>query len=324
MFELTLTKATTAFAIFAGIYVLRKVLVRRFDYTKIDLQGKVAIVTGSNDGIGKATALVLAKQRCKVYLFCRDSEKSRNALRTIREESANDQVHLIPVDFADLGSIRSAADRFLSQESKLNILINNAAVLLATRQLTESGLEMQFAVNHLAPFYLTELLLPTLKASSPARIVNVSSAVAKLATLDFSDMDMEKSYGMMRAYQRSKLCNILHVKYLDRMLQGAGVTANACHPGGVHTGLLGRDFLKTYPWTWPLLYPLLETIQLVFFRTPEEGAMTSLYLAMDPTVEGNGGGYWDNLRRNDSFIPQANDDDLRDKLYQFSQDAVKK
>ncbi|ORY94838.1 short-chain dehydrogenase/reductase SDR [Syncephalastrum racemosum] len=298
--------------------------VRRFDHTKISLEGKVAIVTGSNDGIGKATALVLAKQKCKVYLFCRDSDKSRNALKSIREASGNDNVHLTPVDFSDLESIRVAVDQFLTQESKLNILINNAATITMKRQLTKDGFEMQLGVNHLAPFYLTELLLPTLKASTPARIVNVSSNASQWGKIDLDDMHMEKKpYSMWGAYGRSKLCNILHAKHLDRKLKGTGITVSAAHPGPVRTSL-GRNLEETYPWTRPILYLTLKPLMYLLFRSPEDGAMTPLYLAMEPSIEGNGGGYWDNLRRVEGINPVANDEELQDKLYSFSLDAVKK
>ncbi|ORY96794.1 hypothetical protein BCR43DRAFT_439951 [Syncephalastrum racemosum] len=314
---------TTALAILAGIYAIRSIFIRRFDYAKIDLQGKVAIVTGSNDGIGKAAALILAKQRCTVYLLCRDSDKSRSALESIRKASGNDKVHLIPVDLSDLDSVRNAATQFLSRENKLNILINNAAVLTTTRQLTKDGFEMQLGVNHLAPFCLTEALLPTLKASAPARIVNVSSAAIKWGKIDLDDMHMENPpYAMWAAYGRTKLCNVLYAKYLNRKLQGTGVTANACHPGAVRTSL-GRDFAKN-PWIRPILYLIWMPLQYLLCRSPEEGAMTTLYLSMEPSVEQNGGGYWDNLRRADHIKPQADNEELQDMLYEYSRNAIKK
>ncbi len=249
------------------------------------MQGKICIVTGANSGIGKATALGLAQMGATIVMVCRNQVKGEEAQNEIKEKSGNDAVDLMLADLSSQASIRQLAENFQQHYQQLHMLINNAGVANLTRRETVDGLEMTFAVNYLAPFLLTNLLLEKLKASAPARIVNVSSESHQSGYIKMDDLELEKGYRLMRAYGQSKLALVLFTYELARRLQGAGVTANCLHPGFVATnigqngvGSVGRSIVK-----------------LIFSRlgiSPEEGAKTSIYLASSPEIEGVTGKYF--------------------------------
>ena len=248
------------------------------------MQGKVCIVTGANSGIGKATALGLAQMGATVIMISRDQAKGEEAQHEIKEKSGNDAVHLMLADLSSQASIRQLAENFQQHYQQLHVLINNAGSVNLRRRETLDGLEMTFAVNYLAPFLLTNLLLDKLKASAPARIVNVSSESHESGYIKMDDLELEKGYRLMRAYGQSKLALVLFTYELARRLQGTGVTANCLHPGFVATnfgqngvGTVGRSITK-----------LIFTLGI----SPEEGAKTSIYLASSPEIEGVTGKYF--------------------------------
>ncbi|MCH7959150.1 MAG: SDR family oxidoreductase [Candidatus Hydrogenedentes bacterium] len=250
-----------------------------------DMNGKTCLVTGANSGIGKATAAGLAAMGATVVMVCRDAVKGETALNEIITETGSQDVSVMIADLASLKSIREFAANFLDKHERLDVLINNAAIMPTSRTETSDGFETQFGVNHLAPFLLTHLLLDLLKASAPSRIVNVSSTLHHKATLDLDDLQYERNkYRAMQAYGRSKLANILFTYELARRLKGTGVTANCLHPGVVRTSLM-RDL----PF---FLQPLLKIAGMMML-SPSGGARTSVHVATSPDLEGVTGEYFD-------------------------------
>lgn len=247
------------------------------------MQNKICVVTGANTGIGKATALGLAKLGATVVMVCRNRKRGAAALAEIKQQSGNQAVVLLLADLSSQAAIRQLAAEFTAQYPALHVLVNNAAIFLQQRTVTADGLEMQFAVNHLACFLLTNLLLDTLKAGAPARIVNVSSQTHSRGTIDFDDLQSERDYRATIVYADVKLANILFTYELARRLQGSGVTANCLHPGVVATNLLA-DYrgMPRAP----------RSASGSMGSGPKEGARTSLYLAAAPEVAGVSGEYF--------------------------------
>ena len=246
-----------------------------------------AIITGANSGIGLETAVALATQGLTTIITARDPERGKQALEDIRARSGSSDVDLVVFDLADMASVRAGAAALLDRCPRIDVLVNNAGVVLSVRRETVDGFESTFAINHLGPFLLTTLLLDRIKASAPARIVNVSSTAHNGARkgLDFDDLQNTAKYGGMSVYSQSKLANILFTIELARRLEGTGVTANALHPGTVRTGY-GRDGDTNF------LLELGIRIASPFFLSPAKGAATSIYLATSPEVEGVTGKYF--------------------------------
>jgi NAD(P)-dependent dehydrogenase (short-subunit alcohol dehydrogenase family) len=244
------------------------------------IAGKVCLVTGANAGIGRATALGLAKLDATVVMLCRDRERGESARAEIANESGNSNVMLMLCDLSAQKSIREFVANFRDRYDRLDVLINNAGVLMPQRSITEDGLETTFAINHLAYFQVTILLLDVLKKSAPSRIVNVSSAAHAYGHIDLSDLQGQKKYGSFRAYASSKLANVLFTRELARRLEGTGVIANCLHPGGVSTNLFRR------------LPKVLEAAIKLVTIGPERGARTSIFLASSPEVETVTGKYF--------------------------------
>ena len=247
------------------------------------MSGKVCLITGGSSGIGKATALGLANQGANVVLVGRDRSRGEAARTEIVEKSGNELADLMLADLSSQASIRQLAEDFTSRYGRLHVLINNAGVFISKRTLTVDGIETTFAVNHLAPFLLTNLLLGVLKASAPARIVNVTSSGERSGTINFDDLQGEGRYSGFRAYNQSKLAMILFTYELAKRLEGTGVTVNCVHPGVVVTNL-GRGSSGSFGLLLRLMRP--------FFSSPEKGAETSIYLASSPQVEGVSGKYF--------------------------------
>src|SRR6266852_7071190 len=248
------------------------------------MQGKACMVTGANSGIGKATALGLAQMGAKVVMVARDRARGEVAQNEVKARSGNNSVDLLVADLSSQQSIRQLVENFKQHYKQLYVLINNAGVFMLTRRETVDGLEITFAVNYLAPFLLTNLLLEMLKASAPARIVNVSSATQASGSIQMDDLQAEKHYSSMRAYGQSKLAIVMFTYELARRLQGTGVTANCLHPGFVATHFAQRDGGPAFR----LLVKLIGS----FGTSPQEGAKTSIYLACSPEVEGVTGNYF--------------------------------
>src|SRR5215207_538723 len=237
---------------------------------------KVCLITGATSGIGKATAMGLANMGASVVMVGRDRGKGEAAMAEIKEKSPNASVDLMLADVSSQEEIRRLADHFKEAYPRLDVLINNAGVIRSKRITTADGIEMTFAVNHLAYFLLTNLLLDVLKASAPSRIVNVSSGAQSNGTIDFDDLQGQKGYKGAKAYSQSKLANVLFTYELARRLEGTGVTANCLHPGVVRTNF-GSGVSGVFGFIVRAWRPLMIS--------PEKGAETSIYLASSPEVE---------------------------------------
>ncbi len=274
-----------------------------------ELKDQIAMVTGANAGIGRETVRGLANAGMQVVLVCRNRERGEEALADVRNDTGNHRLTLLVADLSSQASIRDLVKSYLTKFSKLHVLINNAAVITQKRELTADGIERQFAVNHLAPFLLTNLLLETLKHSAPARIINVSSQMHQRTELDFDNLEGEKHYHPRGIYAQTKLANVLVTKELARRLQGTGVTANALHPGTVATGLFGR-FLGLPKW--------LGFLSDWYGISPQRGAETSIYLATSPDVATITGEYFRN-RRPARCNPLAEDQHIARRLWDESE-----
>lgn len=249
------------------------------------MQGKICMITGANSGIGKETALGLASRGAVVVMVCRDRARGEAAQNDVKAKSGNNNVDLLLTDLASQQSIRQLVEDFQRRYPQLHVLINNAGVYMLNRHETVDGLETTFAVNALAPFLLTNLLLDTLKASAPARIINVSSDAHEQGYLNLDDLQSRQGFPFMRAYGQSKLALLMLTYALARRLEGTGVTANALHPGFVATNI-GQSGVPAF------LRPLVKLILAIPGISPAEGAKTSIYLASSPDVEGVSGRYF--------------------------------
>ena len=256
------------------------------------MKGKVCVVTGATSGIGKAAAAALAGLGATVVLVGRDLGRTEAAAAEIAPVSVSPPRAEI-ADLASLEQVRGLAERLAGLE-RIDVLVNNAGLVLGERRITPDGLEHVFALNHLAPFLLTNLLLPKLTASAPARVITVTSDAHSAARLDLGDPNLEHGWDSWRSYANSKLANILFTRELARRLDGTGVTANCAHPGVVRTGF-GRE-------SRPLL-KLGITIARPFMASPDRGADTIVYLASSPDVAGQTGGYYVKRQRRRSAGP---------------------
>ena len=280
------------------------------------MTGRVCLITGASSGIGKATALGLARMGATVLMHGHNVDRSRAALDEVRQKGRNPNVELLLADLSSGAGVRGLAAQVLTAQKKLDVLINNAGVARMERILTDDGLELTFALNHLAYFQLTALLLGLLKASAPARIVNVASSAHYCARLDFDNLQGERHYFGWRAYRQSKLANVLFTYELARRLEGTGVTANCLHPGTVATnlggggkGLLSRAFrLGTF-----LASP--------FLLSAEQGAKTPIYVASSPDVDNVSGQYFDKCVQRHSSAASYDSDTAR-RLWERSEQLV--
>jgi dehydrogenase/reductase SDR family protein 13 len=251
-----------------------------------DLDERTFLISGANTGIGRATTEALAARGATVYMACRSEAKARPVRDEIAVASGNENLHLLPLDLADLASVRECAEAFLQTGAPLHVLVNNAG-LAGKRGLTASGFELAFGTNHVGPFLLTSLLLDRLRTSAPARIVTVSSEGHY--RVDGIDYDAVRSPSRTRTafheYCVSKLANVLHSQELARRLVGSGVTTYSLHPGTI-----ASDVWREVPWP---IRPLLK----LRMRSPAQGAQTSLYCATSAEVAGDTGLYYDDCRR---------------------------
>lgn len=280
-----------------------------------DVDGKFAVVTGGNSGIGFEIAAGLAERGARVTIAVRNLEKGAVAAQRLRERTGAD-VAVAALDLASLASVRRCAADLLAGLDALHVLVNNAGLTVSRRALTEDGLETTFQVNHLGPFLLTNLLLDRLRASAPARIVNVSSGAHKRSKgLDFDDLQRERRrFRGMAAYSDSKLCNVAFTRELARRLDGTGVTANAFHPGFVRTNFSGEGDTR--------LLGFFFKIGSVAARSPRKGAETGLHLATSPGVEGVSGEYFFNCRPA-RISKAAADDDAARRLWRVSEELAR-
>ena len=275
---------------------------------EVSLAGKVCMVTGATSGIGKVAARELAKRGAVVVVVGRNEARSKATVCQIRQQTANASVEFLLADLSSQQEIRRLAREFESRYPRLDVLVNNAGAIMLSRRESVDGIEMTLALNHLAYFLLTNLLLDTLKSSAPARIVNVSSNSHEGAKLDFDDLQNRRRYWGFRAYAWSKLENILFSYELARRLEGTGVTVNALHPG-----LVGTNFLANNG----ALGRLLKMLVVIKGISPERGARTSIYLASSPELETVTGRYF----FQEQEVPSSSasyDEDAARRLWQLS------
>ena len=272
------------------------------------MKDKTVLITGANAGIGLATSIGLAGLGPRVLMVSRDEGRGREALDIVKEKTGNDNIHLLIADLSDPSAIRMLAESVEREFGALHVLLNNAAVIPRRREVTRDGLEIQFAVNHLAYFHLTGLLIGLLKANAPARVVNVSSQVHAGATIEFDDLQSEREYGRTRVYGKTKLANILFTYELARRLEGTGVTANCLHPGVVATNLLADA---------GGLPRKLKAVTRIAAVSMEAGARTSVYLASSGEVEGVSGKYFVKETAVSSS-PESYDEEAARRLWEIS------
>ncbi|XP_044031515.1 retinol dehydrogenase 12, like isoform X1 [Siniperca chuatsi] len=272
------------------------------------LDDKTVVITGANTGIGKEAAIDLAKRGAKVIMACRDMERAQAALKEVIESSGNENVVCMKLDLADSKSIREFAEAINKGEPKLNILINNAGVMVCPYGKTADGFEMQIGVNHLGHFLLTHLLIDLIKRSAPARIVTVSSMAHSWGSINLEDINSEKSYNKNGAYSQSKLANILFTRSLAKRLEGTGVTTYSLHPGVVQTDL------------WRHLSGPQQVIMKLaspFTKNSVQGAQTTIYCAVEPSLEKESGGYYSDCAPANCSAA-GKDDDVAQKLWELS------
>ncbi|XP_074536378.1 dehydrogenase/reductase SDR family member 13-like [Halichoeres trimaculatus] len=297
-------------------YVFREIVVKGKRCTStVKLHGKTVIVTGSNTGIGKITAIDLAKRGARVILACRSKQRGEAALEEVKRESGSTQVVFMQLDLGSLKSVRSFAENFLKTESRLDLLINNAGILMQGR--TEDGLGMMFGVNHIGHFLLTNLLLDRLKACEPSRVVNLSSVAHNFGKIDFDCLNKHKALGLgtsstqvFQIYSDSKLCNVLFNHELAKRLQGTKVTCYALHPGAINSELTRNTSF--------LMKLLFKPINMFFFKNTVQGAQTTLHCALQEGIEPLSGRYFSNCTVRELY-PKAKDDAAAKKLWELSE-----
>jgi len=274
------------------------------------MNGKIAIVTGSNTGIGRETARGLAERGATVVLACRDAQKAEAARDDIARTTGRSDLTAIPLDLGSAASIRAFAERFRKEHRRLDVLVDNAGLWPSTRTTTTDGFESTFGVNHLGTFLLTHELLPILRESAPARVVVLSSALHYRGEMVWDDLQFERrKFSGTTAYSQSKLANVLFTKALARRLAGAGVTVNAVHPGVVATEL-SRAFPR-----------FLVNIANLFMLTPEKGAACSLFVATAPELAQVTGEYFEKSRAKKA-ARASRDEDAQEKLWALSEQLL--
>lgn len=282
------------------------------------MDDKVCLITGSTSGIGKEIALGLAKMKATIILVGRNRDKCEATIQEIVKRVApnatENNITYIIADLSSQASIHKLADEFMATYNRLDVLVNNAGVFLANRIMTLDGIEYTFAVNHLAPFLLTNLLIQRMKETGrQSRIITTSSIAHRGAHIDFNNIQFEKGrYNGIKAYGQSKLANILFTKELARRLEPDGITANCFHPGGVRTNLAGGN-----PWYYQLAWTLASPL----LTTAEKGADTGIYLASSPDLNGVTGKYF--VKRQEvNPSDEANDRVTAQKLWQISEELT--
>jgi len=276
------------------------------------MNGKVCLVTGATDGIGKVSARVLAEKGAKVIIVGRNPEKSATVLAELKSSSGNENIDLLMADLAVMQEVRDLAEQVISHYDRLDILLNNAGGYFAKHELTSDGLERTFALNHMSYFLLTNKLMELLKSSAPARIVNVSSDAHYGVDMDFENLNGEQEYKAWKAYQKSKLANVLFTYELLKKVP-ADITVNCLHPGFVATNF-GHNIGGFFG-------PVLKIAQRISAIDPEEGAKTSIFLCSAPEVKGVSGKYFYKCQPNTSSRESRNMDTGK-RLWQISSDIA--
>ena len=276
------------------------------------MESKVVLITGGTSGIGRAAATALAAMGAEVVVTGRSRERGESAVEEIRDTSGNGRVSLMLADLAVQAEVRGLAEEFRERYDRLDVLVNNAGIIQSKRTETPDGIELTLAVNHLAPFLLTNLLLDLLKKSAPSRIITVSSEARRGAKIDFEDLQSERRYRPFKVYGMTKLANILFTYELAERLEGTGVVANSLHPGGVNTnfGNNNRSF-------GTLIFRAFKP----FMRTPEQGADTVVYLAVSPEAGKMTGRYLTDRKVVSSF-EDPHDEVMQKRLWEVSEELT--
>lgn len=294
-----------------------------------DLTGKIALVTGASSGLGVETARALLSAHAEVILAVRDAEKGERVAQQLRGATNNAQAFVLAVDLGSLASVRQAAEQFRARWSKLDLLINNAGIMATPQGYTPDGFELQLGTNHLGHYLLTALLLPALQAAAPARVVVLSSSGHSVSDIHFDDINYRhRPYNKWEAYGQSKTANALFAVSLTRHYGNRGVTANAINPGAIFTGLQQPEDLRAIGW----VDEHGQRTNLLDWKTPEQGAATSVWAAVGQELEGIGGRYLEDCQeaapfepempRGHGYLPYALDPDHAERLWTLSQDLV--
>jgi len=275
------------------------------------MQGKTVLITGADGGIGSETTKALAKKGATIVMACIDLTDAKPVYQAIKQESGNRHIEVMQLDLASLNSIREFAREFSQKYQQLNVLINNAGVFCTKREETQEGFEKTMGINYLGPFLLTNLLLPLLKQTPEARILNVSSNAYFQGKIDLHDLHFQKKYMGFKAYASSKLAIVLFTQELSERLKDTDIMVNALHPGHVATNIWNM-----WPGKW--YQALLNKIIKWFTISPEEAAQTSIYLASSDEVKGISGKYFDKKKPKD-VSPKCRDMQLQKGLWQLSE-----
>ena len=279
---------------------------------KRPLTGQNILVTGATGGLGKATAMGLAALGARVGIVGRDSTRLATAADDLRRDAANDDIDVFEADLSAQAEVRRLAADVLERYPRLDVLVNNVGGLWAHRHVTADGLELTFALNHLAPFLLTSLLVDRMVADRRGRIVTVTSSAEAFGRIDFDDLQSTKAYSGQRAYNQSKLANVLFTYELARRLNGTTVTANVVHPGVTNTSFGVADQPRSYSMSW---------MARPFMRSPERGADSVVWAASSPELEGVTGGYFHD-RRPKRSSERSHDEATAKRLWQVSEELV--
>ncbi len=278
------------------------------------MRGRTVLVTGGTGGIGRATADALARLGARVGIVGRDRPRAERAAEEIRRSAGHDAVDVFVADLSAQSDVRRLAGEALAAYPRLDVLVNNVGGYWAHRHTTADGLEHTFALNHLAPYLLTNLLLERLQESAPSRVVTVSSGAQAMGRIDFDDLQGERRYNGQRAYNQSKLANVLFTYELARRTEGTGVTANVLHPGVVDTAFGQEDSGRWMRLMLPVVRP--------FMKSPEQGAATSVHLASSPDVAEVSGRYFVNSEAKRSSA-RSYDETTAARLWQVSAELVR-
>lgn len=280
----------------------------------MNLTNKLCVVTGANSGIGKETVRAFAQLGAYVIMICRNESRAEKARKDLIADTGHTGIEVMLADLAIQHDVRQVADQISRQFKKVDVLVNNAGIIAGKREETVDGIEKTLAINHLAPFLLTNLLLESLKSAPEARVINVSSEVHRTGAtvFDINDLQLKENYTPIKAYGVSKLCNIMFTHELAKRCAGTSLTSNSLHPGVVHTHLAEHA-----SWMMKLVY----FVGKPFMKSPESGAQTSIYLATAPEVRGISGKYFKN-KKEATPAPIAYEDKITTKLWSKSKELT--
>jgi len=274
------------------------------------MKNKVCIITGANSGVGKQSAIGLARLGARVIMVCRSKERGEVAKAEIAKKSGSDRIELFIADLSEMGQVRTLASSLLLSLQSIDVLIHNAGLANAKRKITKEGLETTLAVNQLAPFLLTHLLLKRLQDSSPARVVMVTSGMHGQGQIDFDDLQGERKYAGMAAYATSKLMNVMFAYSLARRLEETGVTSNVVHPGFVNTGLLQQSSLP------------FRLMMKIMGNSVEKGARSTVFAASDPSMRTMTGAFFTRKLETKQSAPISYDEVIQERLWMRCMDLT--